>query len=113
MSVIGSGIDVPKDTKPFEQVRELIVNGIATGQFTQAARIPTVRALSAELGMATNTVARAYRDLEHAGVIVTMGRCGSFVAPRNHRAAHAANQFLASLTGTGFSPTEAIALVQA
>jgi DNA-binding transcriptional regulator YhcF (GntR family) len=39
-----------------------------------------VRALADELGLAPNTVARAYRELEMAGVIETRGRSGSFVA---------------------------------
>jgi DNA-binding transcriptional regulator YhcF (GntR family) len=43
-------------------------------------KLPTVRALADELGLAVNTVAKAYRDLETAGVIETRGRHGSFVA---------------------------------
>jgi DNA-binding transcriptional regulator YhcF (GntR family) len=43
-------------------------------------KLPTVRALAAELGLAVNTVAKAYRELEDAGVIETRGRNGSFVA---------------------------------
>jgi DNA-binding transcriptional regulator YhcF (GntR family) len=43
-------------------------------------KLPTVRALAGELGLAVNTVAKAYRELEDAGVIETRGRHGSFVA---------------------------------
>jgi DNA-binding transcriptional regulator YhcF (GntR family) len=43
-------------------------------------KLPTVRALAGELGLAVNTVAKAYRELEDAGVIETRGRNGSFVA---------------------------------
>ena len=42
-------------------------------------KLPTVRALAADLGLATNTVARAYRELEALGVIETRGRAGSVV----------------------------------
>jgi DNA-binding transcriptional regulator YhcF (GntR family) len=43
-------------------------------------KLPTVRALADELGIAVNTVAKAYRELEAAGVLETRGRAGSFVA---------------------------------
>ena len=47
--------------------------------FQRGHRLPTVRALAQELGIANNTVARAYRELEVAGAIETRGRAGSFV----------------------------------
>jgi DNA-binding transcriptional regulator YhcF (GntR family) len=43
-------------------------------------KLPTVRALASHLGLAVNTVAKAYRELEDAGVIETRGRNGSFIA---------------------------------
>ena len=41
----------------------------------------TVRALADEVGLAVNTVARVYRELESDGVVVTAGRRGTFVSP--------------------------------
>lgn len=43
-------------------------------------RLPTVRGLAESLGLAANTVAKAYRALESDGVIETRGRNGTFVA---------------------------------
>jgi DNA-binding transcriptional regulator YhcF (GntR family) len=43
-------------------------------------RLPAIRQLAADLGLATGTVARAYRELEAAGVIVTQGRHGTHIA---------------------------------
>jgi DNA-binding transcriptional regulator YhcF (GntR family) len=40
-----------------------------------------VRQLAADLELAPNTVARAYRELEQDGLIVTRGHRGTFVAP--------------------------------
>ena len=40
---------------------------------------PTVRSLASELGLAVNTVARAYRELESASLLETRGRAGTFV----------------------------------
>jgi DNA-binding transcriptional regulator YhcF (GntR family) len=62
------------------QVREQIVAGANDGTLPAGTKLPTVRALADELGLAVNTVAKAYRELEAAGVIETRGRSGSFVA---------------------------------
>lgn len=43
-------------------------------------RLPTVRSLARTLGLAPGTVARAYRELEAAGVVETRGRAGTVVA---------------------------------
>lgn len=53
---------------------------IVSAALPAGTRLPTVRALAEELGLAVNTVAKAYRELEDAGVIETRGRHGSFVA---------------------------------
>jgi len=43
--------------------------------------LPPIRRLSAQLDVASNTVARAYTELEREGIIVSNGRKGSFVCP--------------------------------
>ena len=43
-------------------------------------KLPTIRGLAGDLGLAVNTVARTYRELEEAGLIETRGRAGSFVS---------------------------------
>jgi len=76
-----------------------------------------VRSLAAELGLATNTVARAYRELERDSVIETRGRFGSFVAPGDDAAEHhaqvAAAAFAARIEQLGVSPEAALTLVAA
>ena len=42
-------------------------------------RLPTIRQLAADLGLAKGTVAKAYEILESDAVIATRGRKGSFV----------------------------------
>ncbi|MFW0871777.1 GntR family transcriptional regulator [Rhodococcoides corynebacterioides] len=73
-------IDLSTDDAPFEQVRSGIVRGVRSGALIAGSRLPTVRALAADLGLAPNTVAKAYRELEQDGVVVTRGRSGTFVA---------------------------------
>lgn len=70
----------PDDARaPYDRVRLGVIDLIARGALLAGERIPTVRALAADLGLAANTVARSYRELEAAGVIETRGRHGSFV----------------------------------
>ncbi|MGC4933922.1 GntR family transcriptional regulator [Gordonia sp. DT30] len=72
-------IDPESARPPFEQIRLGVIDLIGTGRLLVGARIPTVRALAADLHLAPNTVARSYRELEAAGVIETRGRHGSFI----------------------------------
>ena len=72
-------IDTDSTTAPFEQVRTQIAAAIASGQLAPGTKLPTVRQLAADLGLAANTVARAYRELEADTVIATHGRRGTFV----------------------------------
>ena len=73
-------MDSASATPPFEQVRVGIIDAVRDGRLAPGTRLPTVRDLAGRLGLAVNTVARAYRELEIAGVVETRGRQGSFVA---------------------------------
>jgi DNA-binding transcriptional regulator YhcF (GntR family) len=65
---------------PYEQVRAQISAQARSGELPVGYRLPTVRGLAEALGLAANTVAKAYRALEADGVIETRGRNGTFVA---------------------------------
>lgn len=73
-------LDLSASEPPFEQVRSQVARRAASGDLPAGTKLPTVRALAADLGIAVNTVARAYRELEADGVVVTEGRRGTFVA---------------------------------
>ncbi|WP_016905203.1 GntR family transcriptional regulator [Streptomyces xiaopingdaonensis] len=73
-------IDPDSATAPYEQVRSQLASQAREGELPTGFRLPTVRALAQELGLAANTVAKAYRTLEADGVIETRGRNGTFVA---------------------------------
>lgn len=72
-------VDTRSAVPPYEQVREQIATMAATGVLADGARVPPIRQLAADLGLATGTVARAYRELEADGVIESRGRHGTFV----------------------------------
>lgn len=73
-------IDTTAAEPPYEQIRAQVVELIASGELLPGTRLPTVRQLAADLGLAANTVARAYRELEQAGAVVTARRAGTRVA---------------------------------
>ncbi len=63
----------------YEQLREQIVRMVAAGTLEPGHRLPTIRQLAADLGLAKGTVSKAYEMLESDAVIATRGRKGSFV----------------------------------
>jgi DNA-binding transcriptional regulator YhcF (GntR family) len=63
----------------YEQVREQVVRMVAAGTLQAGVRLPTIRQLALDLGLAKGTVAKAYELLESDAVIETRGRKGSFV----------------------------------
>ncbi len=72
-------IDAASSVPPFEQVRSQLAEQIQCGRLPVGARLPTVRGLALQLGLAANTVARAFGELEHAGLVQTRGRAGTTV----------------------------------
>ena len=73
-------IDPGSAEPPFAQVRRQLTEQIRGGQLAPGDRLPTVRRLAGDLGIAPNTVARAYRELETDGLIEGRGRAGTFVS---------------------------------
>ena len=72
-------VDPVGATPPYEQVRAQIEGLIRAGELARGTRLPTVRQLSLDLGLAVNTVARAYKELEADRLVETRGRNGTFV----------------------------------
>lgn len=103
-------IDDDSPTHPFEQVRLQVTDLVDTGALEPGFRLPPVRTLATSLGLAANTVARAYRELEAAGVVETRGRAGTFVAGRGvERAARsAASAYVRSVRDLGLADDEAL-----
>jgi DNA-binding transcriptional regulator YhcF (GntR family) len=80
-------VDASSAVPPYEQIREQVTTMAATGVLPTGARIPPIRQLARDLGLANGTVARAYRELEGDGVIESRGRHGTFVLGPGRRAA--------------------------
>jgi len=72
-------VDLSSAVPPYEQIRAQVAGHVAAGGLRAGDRLPTVRALAADLGIAPGTVARAYRALEAEGVVVGRRRLGTVV----------------------------------
>ncbi|MEV6951925.1 GntR family transcriptional regulator [Streptomyces sp. NPDC051183] len=98
---------------PYEQLRAQIADRARSGKLPTGFKLPTVRGLAEELGLAANTVAKAYRALEADGVIETRGRHGTFVAAAgegaSREAAAAAQAFADRVHRLGLTEAEALA----
>ncbi|WP_306213904.1 GntR family transcriptional regulator [Actinoplanes sp. RD1] len=110
-------IDAGSPVPPYEQVRLRIAELAAAGQLAAGTRLPPVRRLAETLGLAVNTVARAYRELEQAGLVETHGRAGTVVTaaaagvPAAARAA--AEEYARRTSALGLTPAAALDLVRA
>jgi DNA-binding transcriptional regulator YhcF (GntR family) len=110
-------IDHESATPPYEQVRLRIAALAADGTLPAGAKLPPVRTLAAGLSLATNTVARAYRELEAAGLVETRGRLGTVITARasgtSVKAQQAAVAYAEKTRTLGIPPETALSLVRA
>ena len=113
-------IDHDSPVPPFEQLRAQIAGRVNSGELAPGTRLATVRRAAEDLGLAVNTVARAYRELEADGVVVTEGRRGTFVrsavvhgtADGADAARTAAADYVRTVRRAGLTRAEALRLVE-
>ncbi|MFC8369615.1 MULTISPECIES: GntR family transcriptional regulator [unclassified Streptomyces] len=109
-------IRIDDGAPPYEQVRAQISEQARSGALPVGYRLPTVRGLAETLGLAANTVAKAYRALEADGVIETRGRNGTLIAAAGEAAerelASAAQEFASRARRLGLGEEEALAAVR-
>jgi GntR family transcriptional regulator len=66
------------------QLMEQVKHSIETGALRPGEQLPGIRPLAEELVINPNTVAKAYRELEHEGVIELRQGAGAFVSGNAH-----------------------------
>jgi DNA-binding transcriptional regulator YhcF (GntR family) len=70
----------PRNALPvYEQIRQQVTRMAVTGILSPGSRLPTIRQLAVDLGIAKGTVARAYELLESSAVVESRGHKGTFV----------------------------------
>lgn len=66
----------------YKQIMHHVQAAVASGRLVAGDQLPTIRELHAKLEVNPNTVAKAYRELQHLGVLTAEQGSGCFVAPR-------------------------------
>jgi len=107
-------VDHDGPVAPYEQVKQQVVDAVDAGRLQPGEKLPPVRALATTLGLAANTVARAYKELEGLGVVATRGRAGTVVlgAGADRSAREAAATYAATVRALGVDADEALDLVR-
>ncbi|HLX26464.1 MAG TPA: GntR family transcriptional regulator [Candidatus Cybelea sp.] len=110
-------VDDTSESPPYRQIVEQIRAAIERGELQPEMPLSPVRQLAGDLGVAPNTVARAYAELQTEGWLIGDGRRGTRVAsqiPRQDRHARSralresVERFLASLRNRGFTNDEIV-----
>jgi len=108
-------LDPSSATPPYEQLRTQLISDVQSGELAAGTRLPTVRKLAEDLGLAPNTVARAYRELEADGFIETRGRNGSFANAQGdaaeRQAQEAAREYANRIRKLGIPRAQALVYV--
>ena len=109
-------IDLSDRTPPYQQIRAAVLAALATGDLRPGDRLPTVRQLAGDLGVAPGTVQRAYAELEEDGALESRGRRGTFARTPTGASvgaspslSAAAQHFVEEVDRLGVRPAEAIA----
>lgn len=109
-------VDVAGGVAPWRQVRDQILGLVERGQLPIGARLPAIRQLATDLGIAPGTVARAYKELEGDGILATARRHGTVVAAAPAGAADplrsAAQEYVDTARSLGADARTAVAMVQ-
>src|SRR5215218_8131390 len=111
-------VDVRAATPPYEQIRSQIAAYVDAGLLAEGTRLPTMRALAADLGVATGTVARAYAELEAAGLVASRRRTGTVVTgparrPAEDEVRRTATRLAAQAREAGLDGETVLAIVRA
>ncbi|MFA0442835.1 GntR family transcriptional regulator, partial [Vibrio sp. 10N.222.51.C12] len=70
-----------KKISRFRAVEEYIEKLVQNGALSSGDKLPSIRATSIKLGVAKNTVIRAYQELEATGRVAAQDRSGFIVQP--------------------------------
>jgi GntR family transcriptional regulator len=107
----------------YRQIINQACAAVAAGAFKSGDQLPTIRALSERLNVNPNTVAKAYRELELKGIIVSERGSGSFIqtqapaAPRGAKEKKAKlklfyHRLLAEAASSGLTESELVSFIK-
>lgn len=107
-------LDPDDPTPPYAQLRRQIADLISAGRLGPGDRLPSLRQIAGDLGVAVGTVARTYRELEQEGLLISRRGGGTRVAATGRAPARDRRQLLHGMTtdfvtrarGLGFTDEE-------
>lgn len=106
----------PDQGSPARQIHDQISGLITTGQLGRGERLPSVRQLASDLGVAPGTVAKVYRSLEADGLLVSRvgsgTRVSDQVAPVSSTVAQAARRLASAARREDLSLEEAVLVLR-
>jgi GntR family transcriptional regulator len=114
-------VDPDLESAPFQQIVDQLRGLLERGDLKAGDTLPTVRQLAGDLGVAPNTVARAYGELQEQGWLTGDGRRGTQVAShppasdkrtRARALREAIDGFMATMTHRGYSQDEIASVLQ-
>ncbi len=73
-------LDANDATPVFQQIIDQVHFSISAGEMSAGEKLPSIRSVAADHGIAINTVAKAYRQLEFRGLVIALDRSGYVVA---------------------------------
>ena len=89
-------IDNASDRPVYQQIIDQVKRDVALGRLFKDEKLPTVRHLAGQLAINPNTIAKAYRQLEQEGIIITKPGAGAFVANLDSNLSRAVRKKLVS-----------------
>lgn len=102
------------------QIVELIKKAVASGELGAGEKLPSVREMSAMIGVNPNTLQRSYAELERLGITYTKRGMGSFINEsdgqidqlKQELATELVKKFLNDMKAAGISKQEAIKMIE-
>lgn len=102
------------------QIVELIKKAVASGELGAGEKLPSVREMSAMIGVNPNTLQRSYAELERLGITYTKRGMGSFINEsdgqidqlKQELATELVKKFFNDLRAAGISKQEAIKMIE-
>ena len=72
-------LDSRSGVSPYMQIVQQVRHALRLGVLSEGDQLPTVKEVVARLAINPNTVLKAYRELEHAGLVAARPGVGTFV----------------------------------
>lgn len=89
--VIEFHLDARSGVSPYRQIVDQVRRAVRLGMLREGDQLPTVKEAVGQLAINPNTVLKAYKELEHAGLVAARPGVGTFVTAQVHDEAIAAH----------------------